>query len=181
MREVRILDPWLGRSYMPCGQNNQPARWETWVQSLGCPCIGKIPWRRERLSTPIFLPGESRERRSLMGCSPWGRKELDTTERLNSPNRFLFFPPHRSFFADIFYGSPDSQPINHMVCALSLPSFITLMLLILDVLRLSGLCLKLFLRVSEELLIRSPQHCSPPSLLPSFLHTPSISCTEPVP
>ena len=32
---------------------NPPAMQETWVQSLGCPCIGKIPWRRERLSTPI--------------------------------------------------------------------------------------------------------------------------------
>ena len=30
---------------------NLPAMWETWVQSLG----GKIPWRRERLPTPIFL------------------------------------------------------------------------------------------------------------------------------
>lgn len=37
-----------------------------------------------------------------------------------------------SFFADIFYGSPDSPPINHMVCSLSLSSFIPLMLLILD-------------------------------------------------
>ena len=44
-------------------------------------------------STPIFLPGESREWRSLMGCSPWGREELDTTERLSSPNHFLFYLP----------------------------------------------------------------------------------------
>ena len=45
---------------------------ETWVQSLG----GKIPWRRERLPTPIFWPGE------FHGLySPWGRKESDTTER----------------------------------------------------------------------------------------------------
>ena len=28
-----------------------------------------------------------------MGCSPWGREELDTTEILSSPNHFLFFPP----------------------------------------------------------------------------------------
>ena len=72
---------------------NPPAAQETWVQSLGCPWVGKIPWRRERLSTPIFLPGESYERRSLMGCSPRDRKELDTTERLSSPNLFLIFPP----------------------------------------------------------------------------------------
>ena len=33
--------------------------------------------------TPVFLPGESHGRRSLVGYSPWGRKELDTTERLH--------------------------------------------------------------------------------------------------
>jgi len=30
--------------------------------------------------TPVFLPGESHGRRSLVGCSPWGRTESDTTE-----------------------------------------------------------------------------------------------------
>ena len=33
--------------------------------------------------TPVLLPGKSRGRRSLAGCSPWGRQELDTTERLH--------------------------------------------------------------------------------------------------
>ena len=32
------------------------------------PWVGKIPWRRERLPTPVFWPGE------------WGHEELDTTE-----------------------------------------------------------------------------------------------------
>ena len=32
--------------------------------------------------TPVLLPGESQGRRSLMGCSPWGHKESDTTKRL---------------------------------------------------------------------------------------------------
>ena len=53
---------------------NLPVIWETWVQSLG----GKIPWRRERLLTPVFWPGESHGL-----YSPWGRKELDMTERLS--------------------------------------------------------------------------------------------------
>ena len=39
-------------------------------------------WRRKWQSTPEFLPGESQGRRSLVGCSPWGRKESDTTEQL---------------------------------------------------------------------------------------------------
>ena len=33
--------------------------------------------------TPVFLPGESHGRRSLVGCGPRGRKESDTTERLH--------------------------------------------------------------------------------------------------
>ena len=36
--------------------------------------------------TPVLLPGKSHGRRSLVGCSPWGREESDTTERL--PVRF---------------------------------------------------------------------------------------------
>ena len=30
--------------------------------------------------TPVLLPGKSHGRRSLVGCSPWGREESDTTE-----------------------------------------------------------------------------------------------------
>ena len=33
--------------------------------------------------TPVFLPGKSHGRRSLAGCSPWGREVSDTTERLH--------------------------------------------------------------------------------------------------
>ena len=35
----------------------------------------------------MFLPGEFHGQRSLLGYSPWGRKELDMTERLNYNNR----------------------------------------------------------------------------------------------
>ena len=37
--------------------------------------IRKIPWRRKWQSTPALLPGKSHGRRSLIGYSPWGRKE----------------------------------------------------------------------------------------------------------
>ena len=47
------------------------------------PGSGKIPWRRKWQSTPVFLPGESHGWRSLVGLSPRGRKESDTTERLH--------------------------------------------------------------------------------------------------
>ena len=41
------------------------------------PWVGRIPWRRERLPTPVFWPGE------FQGLySPWGCKESDTTETL---------------------------------------------------------------------------------------------------
>ena len=39
-------------------------------------------WRRKCQPTPVLLPGKSCGRRSLVGYSPWGRKELDTTEQL---------------------------------------------------------------------------------------------------
>ena len=44
------------------------------------PWMGKIPWRRAWQPSPELLPGESRGQRSLAGYSPWGHKELDTTE-----------------------------------------------------------------------------------------------------
>ena len=47
------------------------------------PWVGKIHFRRKWQPPPVFLPGESNGQRSLVGCSPWGRKELDTTESLN--------------------------------------------------------------------------------------------------
>ena len=47
------------------------------------PWVGKIPWRREWQPTPVFLPGKSDGQRSLAVYSPWGCKELGTTERLN--------------------------------------------------------------------------------------------------
>ena len=42
------------------------------------PWVGKTPWKREWLPTPVFLPGESHGQRSLMGYSPWGPEESDT-------------------------------------------------------------------------------------------------------
>ena len=44
--------------------------------------VRKIPWRREWLLTPVFLPGEFHGQRSLVGYSSRGHKESDMTERL---------------------------------------------------------------------------------------------------
>ena len=48
-----------------------------------CPWVGKIPWSRKWQPTPVFLPGKSHGQRSLVGYSPWGRKEPDMTEQLH--------------------------------------------------------------------------------------------------
>ena len=47
-----------------------------------------ILWRRQWQPTPVLSPGKSHWQRSLVGCSPWGRWELDTTEQLNFPFPF---------------------------------------------------------------------------------------------
>ena len=51
--------------------------------------VGKIPWRRAMQPPPAFLPGESHGPRSLVGYSPWGPKESDTTELLTLSSFFL--------------------------------------------------------------------------------------------
>ena len=42
-------------------------------------------WRRRWHLTPVLLPGKSYGQRRLVGCSPWGRTESNTTERLHFP------------------------------------------------------------------------------------------------
>jgi len=54
---------------------NPPAMQETGFDFW----VGKIPWRREWLPTPVILPGELHGQR-LVGYSLWGRKESDTTD-----------------------------------------------------------------------------------------------------
>ena len=43
----------------------------------------RICWKRKWQRTPVFLPGKSHGQRTLVGYSPWGHKESDTTERLH--------------------------------------------------------------------------------------------------
>ena len=62
------------------------------VQHARPPCPSPTPgvypnscplWRRQWQPTPVFLPGKSHARRSLVAYSPWGHEELDTTEQLH--------------------------------------------------------------------------------------------------
>ena len=73
---LKYFPLWFGASLVAQLVKNQPAMWETWV--------GKIPWRREQLSTLVFWPGEFQGLYSLWGC-----KELDTIEQLS-----LSFPKY---------------------------------------------------------------------------------------
>ena len=51
------------------------------IKNCGCdPWVRKIPWRRARQPTPVFLCGESHGQRSLAGYNLWDRKESDMTE-----------------------------------------------------------------------------------------------------
>ena len=73
--------PGQGTKGFPGGSvgKNLPAMQATqksWVQSLG----QKIPWRKEWLPTPQFLPGEAHGQRRLVGYSPEGCRKSDTTD-----------------------------------------------------------------------------------------------------
>ena len=62
---------------------NLLAKQETWVWSLGW----EDPLEKDMATTPVFLAGKSHGQRSLAGYSPWGHKESDTTEQLNSNSK----------------------------------------------------------------------------------------------
>ena len=52
------------------------------LPEMQIPWVRKIPWRKVRLPTPVFLSGEFHGQRSLVGYNPWGHKESDTIEWL---------------------------------------------------------------------------------------------------
>ena len=69
-----------------------------WISLLCIPgfslWVGKIPWRREQLPTPVFLSGKSHGQRSLAGYSPWGCKESNVTEWLSVSLSHLYVYIH---------------------------------------------------------------------------------------
>ena len=86
---------WLGKVMAPHSSTlawkipwtEEPVR----LQSMGSLRVGHdwaisfslftfMHWRRKWQPTPVFLPGESQGRGSLVGCHLWGRTESDTTE-----------------------------------------------------------------------------------------------------
>ena len=81
--EVQVINN-EGTSLEAQVAKNPPAMQESQIQSL----VGKIPWRREPNLLPRWLKNLPANAGgmgwSLTGYSPWGRKELDTTEYVHA-------------------------------------------------------------------------------------------------
>ena len=87
--KLELAEPWWLRRERICLQSRRPG-FNPWV--------GKIPWRRAWQPTPVFLPARFCGQRSLAGYSPWGRKQLDTTERLCMWGTEVGFDGKKNFF-----------------------------------------------------------------------------------
>ena len=51
-----------------------------YLTSMQISWVRKTPWKRKWQPIPVLLPGKCYGQRSLIGYSPWGHKESDTTE-----------------------------------------------------------------------------------------------------
>ena len=66
------------------------------------PWVRKIPWRKKRQPTPVFLPGKFHGQRKLVGYNQWSIKESDMTEWLSTHTvwstelQYLYFKPRMS-------------------------------------------------------------------------------------
>ena len=76
--QTHFYRPAFGASLLAKMVNTLPAMQENEFD----PWIGKIPWRRERQPTPVFLSGKFHGQRNLVDYSPWVHKDLDATEQL---------------------------------------------------------------------------------------------------
>ena len=75
--------PLIWDSLVACGKKKEKKSAHQCRRHRRCrfnPWVGNILWRRAWPPTPVFLPGKFHRWRNLAGYSPWGWKELDTTE-----------------------------------------------------------------------------------------------------
>ena len=77
-KAVFLINAFSGAFLVSRTVKNLPTMLETMVQSV----VRKMPWRKEWLPIPVFLPGEFHGQRRLAGHNSQARKESDTTERL---------------------------------------------------------------------------------------------------
>ena len=85
LRNLQLLGEKNGGGGFPCGSEVKASACN--MGDLGqIPALGRFPWRRKWQPTQVPLPGKSHGERSLVGCSPWGCKELDMTQQLINNN-----------------------------------------------------------------------------------------------
>ena len=87
-----------------------------WATSLSL--FTFMHWRRKWQLTPVFLPGESQGRGSLVGCRLWGRTESDTTEATSKQQHSHFAFHSISFTAAKFFCSHYSDFVIIDLCKL---------------------------------------------------------------
>ena len=92
-------------------------------------------WRRKWQPTPVFLPGESQGRGSLVDCSLWGRTELDTTEATQQQQQqdihgeiLIFCVKFSLFCQNITYVNNTSITIQNFPSHCKFPSCLSLMI-----------------------------------------------------
>ena len=88
------------------------------------PWVGKIPWRRKQHLTSVFLPGKSYGWRTMVGYSPQGCEELDTTGWLNNK---LFKPPSLGYFALGSTSKLTDSPFCNLYLLLPCPNWSSLL------------------------------------------------------
>ena len=75
--------PWVSGNGEPMVRSEDLGVGQLWGRIWHLLCDVVLGWRRQWHPTPGLLPGKSHGQRSLVGCSPWGRTESDTTEWLH--------------------------------------------------------------------------------------------------
>ena len=85
-----------------------------WVTSLSL--FTFMHWRRKWQPTPVFLPGESQGRGSLVDCHLWGRTESDTTEATQQQQQHIYIKPTKETDFVLLLHSL-SHPLCHTLCS----------------------------------------------------------------
>ena len=78
--KLEVKEGWGGRG----GRRERIPYQHIWTTKV-LKRVRRIPWRRIRQPTPVFLPGKSHGQRSLADASLWGHKESDSTEGPSMP------------------------------------------------------------------------------------------------
>ena len=137
------------------------------------PGLGKIRWRRE-WPTPVFLPGESQGKRSLMGYSPQGCTESDMTEWLTH-SRWQCQGGYSVFFV---LGMPRTWSNYVMQCSPFLINFIFWEVLREALLFLKNWCVFFTQNENDEKIVSFLSSCqgAKPNVKLDFTMLPTWAC-----